>query len=99
MGHTLQVNAVANHKERVVTASDDHTVRVFDKVSGRTIRRLEGHTGPVTHIAYSADGKLLVSGSSDTTLKLWDIEKGVCLVTFALHKGPITTLNIEKTFE
>src|SRR6185436_10558372 len=30
-----------------------------------------GHSGSVNSIAYSPDGQLLVSGSSDRTIKLW----------------------------
>jgi WD40 repeat protein len=37
------------------------------------IRTLEGHTSYVEFVAFSADGKLLASGSFDSTLKLWDI--------------------------
>ena len=30
------------------------------------------HSGPVTSVAFSPDGKTIVSGSSDKTLKVWD---------------------------
>jgi WD40 repeat protein len=37
--------------------------------SGACLRTLEGHTGYVTCVALSADGKTLVSGSGDNTLR------------------------------
>lgn len=37
---------------------------------------LRGHVGSVYQVAWSADSRLLVSGSSDSTLKVWDIKTG-----------------------
>ncbi|MEQ2183665.1 hypothetical protein GOODEAATRI_000427 [Goodea atripinnis] len=34
---------------------------------------LRGHVGSVYQVAWSADSRLLVSGSSDSTLKVWDV--------------------------
>src|SRR5262245_37251832 len=35
------------------------------------VRRLDGHTNEVTHLACTPDGKLLLSASYDHTLRLW----------------------------
>ena len=37
---------------------------------------LQGHNGPVTSVAFSPDGKRIVSGSDDKTVKVWDAETG-----------------------
>ena len=37
---------------------------------------LTGHLGEVTSVAYSPDGKHIVSGSADKTVKVWDSQTG-----------------------
>ena len=37
------------------------------------IKVVPSHTGPVNSIAWSPDGKRIVSGSSDTTLRMWSV--------------------------
>lgn len=40
----------------------------------RYLASLRGHVASVYQIAWSADSRLLVSGSSDSTLKVWDVK-------------------------
>ena len=42
----------------------------------RYLLSLRGHVGSVYQVAWSADSRLLVSGSSDSTLKVWDVKTG-----------------------
>jgi uncharacterized protein (TIGR03067 family) len=50
------------------------------KTSGKELRRLEGHQGPVWKAVFSKDGKRVLSGSGfpngDSTMRLWDVETG-----------------------
>jgi WD40 repeat protein len=43
-------------------------------VTGEELVRLPGHSDYVYSLAFSPDGKTLVSSSGDTTLRLWDTE-------------------------
>ena len=49
-------------------------LRLWDVASHRPFGGpLQGHTGAITSLAYSPDGKTLASGSKDSTIMLWDI--------------------------
>jgi WD40 repeat protein len=41
--------------------------------TGEEVGEARGHLGAVTGLAFSADGRWLVSGSVDTTALVWDV--------------------------
>ncbi|XTI94017.1 nwd1 protein [Cenococcum geophilum] len=48
------------------------------------MQTLEGHRGSVSSVAFSADSKLVVSGSVDRTIKIWDVATGREMRTLAI---------------
>ena len=52
---------------RLLSGSDDRTLKLWDAGSGELIRTFTGHTFKVAAVAFSPDGKHLLSGSSDKT--------------------------------
>jgi WD40 repeat protein len=63
----------------------DHTLRLWDLDSGQEIRRFCGHTGGVTRIAITRDGRSAVSASHDKTVRVWDLQTGKELHCFTGH--------------
>jgi len=51
------------------------------------IRTLEGHARGLTCLAFSPDGKLLVTGSADGKVILWDVQTGAMLNTLIGYEG------------
>jgi hypothetical protein len=75
---------------RVVSASWDKTLKVWDLEGGRALATLEGHAGAVNACAVAPDGRCVVSGSNDKTLKVWDLESGRALATLEGHAGGVS---------
>jgi WD40 repeat protein len=61
------------------------TVKLWDLGSGNDLMTLTGHTGGVRSVAFSPDGKRLVSGSHDGTVKSWDVATGHEALTLRGH--------------
>jgi hypothetical protein len=59
---------------RLASASHDRTVRVWDLLTAAEAGCLVGHEAVVGPLAFSADGKRLVSGGWDTTILVWDVQ-------------------------
>jgi toxoflavin biosynthesis protein ToxC len=60
---------------RIATCALDRCVRIFDR-DGRCLRTMHGHTGNVLSIAWSPDGREVVSSSVDGTVRRWDAATG-----------------------
>ena len=70
---SADVVAFSPDGKRIISGSSEHSLQLWDAVSGNTIGKpFEGHTNSVTSVAFSPDGKHIISGSSDHTLRLWD---------------------------
>lgn len=59
----------------------EYDIYLWDVASGRKIGTLEGHTGIVWELAFSQDGEMLASVSSDKTAKVWDWQNDELLKT------------------
>jgi WD40 repeat protein len=73
--HRGTVTQIITRPGEVITASDDHSVRIWDQASGRQKLRLD-HDHWVRAMAISPDGKYLASSSLDDTVHLWDLTSG-----------------------
>ncbi|KAI9136584.1 Utp21 specific WD40 associated putative domain-containing protein, partial [Paraphysoderma sedebokerense] len=83
--HTFSFPTAITHlihhsdNELVAVVGDDLCLRVLDVETRRVVREFWGHRNRITDIAFSPDGRWLVSSSLDSTIKTWDLASG-CLV-------------------
>jgi len=85
---TNGVLAVSPDESRVLGGSRyDGKLRLFDARTGKELRRLPGHAGWVTCVAFSADGTRALSGGEDGAVKLWNVTSGKLLRTWPLKSA------------
>jgi WD40 repeat protein/serine/threonine protein kinase len=84
--------AVLDHKTGRFTQSGQ--AALWDVATDQCLHTLDGHTGAVTSVALTADGRYALSGGTDKTLKLWEAATGRCLRTFQGHTDAITAVAV-----
>jgi len=83
-GHKQSVEAVStcivDGKTKLVSASNDQTVRIWDAETGICERVLSGHEDSVMSVASFTIGSQvkIVSGSQDGVVRVWDVHSGEC---------------------
>ena len=89
-GHTgaVQTARFNPQGDRVVTASQDGTARLWDG-TGRVITILSGHRDRVWFAKFSPDGALIITGSADKTARLWNGRTGALISVLQGHDGSV----------
>lgn len=102
-GHQDQVNGVsfspdgktaisAGGSEEAFNTTLERILILWDVASGKILRRLEGHTAPVTAVAFSPNGKTAISGSSDMSLIFWGLAGGAEIRRFEGHTSGVNAV-------
>ncbi|MDJ0837336.1 MAG: protein kinase [Acidobacteriota bacterium] len=114
-GRLLWTSPVAPRAGKVALSPDGSLVAVADDMENIYLMSLEtgartaalyGHTAVINDLAFSPDGRMLASASSDRTLKLWDVTEGklhaslndsgkVTSVVFSQETGVLYTASAE----
>ncbi|XP_003740586.1 F-box/WD repeat-containing protein 7 [Galendromus occidentalis] len=77
---------------RIVSGSDDYTLKVWSAASGKCLRVLVGHSGGVWSSQMS--GAIVISGSTDRTLKVWNADSGECIHTLFGHTSTVRCMHL-----
>ncbi|MCS6864353.1 MAG: hypothetical protein RMJ56_04180 [Gemmataceae bacterium] len=74
---------------RLLAVAVDCSVRVYDIEKHRELHTLKGFQGPVAAVAFSPDGRLLLTGSWDGSTRLWDTATGTQRAAFHWNIGRV----------
>lgn len=88
LGNGISVAKYSPDGQRVLTNALDNTARLWDTASCQQDIALEGHTAPVSDVAFSSDGTV-ATASKDGTVRIWDLSKHSSLHVDQ-HHGSIT---------
>ena len=80
-GHTHYVLSASYSPDgtKIVSASYDKTIKIWDSNSGECLQTLKGHKEGVCSAVWSKDGKRCFSAAWDDTFRIWDTISGECL--------------------
>ncbi len=93
-GHTRRITHLefAAGGDRLASASDDGTARIWTVADAACLHELAGHAGPVLVVAFSPDGRRVATASRDGTARLWNPGEGGAAITLSGHDGAVRAL-------
>lgn len=101
-GHFDSMNALCYSPDgsRIVTASDDGKIKIWDVASGFCLMTFQEHTSSVTAVQFAKKGQVLFSSSLDGTVRAWDLIRFRNFRTFtATERVQFTSLAVDPSGE
>jgi serine/threonine protein kinase len=91
LGSDLETAAFSPDGHWLATGAADHSITIWNALTGQEDTSLSGHTAAVTSLAFSPENDRLASASRDGTAKIWSLETQRPLVTL-LHSTEVLSV-------
>jgi WD40 repeat protein len=90
--------AFSPESDKLVTAQGDGRIKLWDLKTATELPTFRGHTGSFVSVAYSRDGRRILSGGmdNDKTMRLWDAKTGEELRRFKGHDAIVWSVAFSK---
>jgi len=76
-----------------VSASDDKTIKLWDRNSKECIHTFNEYSGYVNSVAFHPSGTFIATGSTDSTVKIWDIRTNKLIQHYTSHTAAINSIS------
>ncbi|MXZ00441.1 WD40 repeat domain-containing protein [Candidatus Poribacteria bacterium] len=87
------INALAySRSANQIAVAAANSIHIYDANTYKELIVLVGHTDLVSTVAFSPNGKRLVSGSLDETMRLWNTSTGKLIRTREEHTAPVDSV-------
>ncbi|KAH7874818.1 WD40-repeat-containing domain protein [Lentinula edodes] len=96
-GHTEPIHSISAHGRTAVSGSYDHSVRVWDIVSGVCKHVLNGHSDKVYVVVYDPTRDQVYSTGLDGTINIYSATSGVRLHTLTGHMSLVGLLELSSS--
>jgi ribosome assembly protein 4 len=103
-GHTKHINGISwepLHADpagrRLVTASKDSSVRIWDTLVGRCLFTLSGHALSVTCVRWGGES-FIYTGGQDRVVKVWNPDTGVLVRELKGHAHWVNTMALSTDY-
>lgn len=83
----VRSTAIFPDGKKIISCGSDKNVKIWDLMSGRLIKTLEGHTDIVYTAVVSNDSVYAVSASRDQSVRIWHIRTGREILKIPAHDG------------
>lgn len=83
--------------DKIITASEDKTVRIWDSESGEELHQFVAHKDHLTDCQFSPDYSMFITSSKDQTSKLWSSHDYELLKTYKVEH-PVNSASVSPLF-
>lgn len=97
--HQQPITVLQTEGGRVLTGSQDHTLKVLRLEDYLPLYTLHGHCGPITCLFIDCISPMTAgSGSQDGLLCVWDLLTGACMYSIQAHDGAVLALTYSASY-
>jgi WD40 repeat protein len=72
----------------------EHPIKIWNAKTGKLVATLKGHTSTVWCLAWTKDGKTLISGSADSSIRTWNTTNWQQIAVLDEHTDIVTAIAI-----